>query len=79
MFDRTSKPPYRLANREFLFYCWVTAGNPRRSLRTNGGRSMERDARLFDYIFNPESVAIIGASPHDLATLAQMSTKITTS
>jgi acyl-CoA synthetase (NDP forming) len=37
---------------------------------------MEKDGRLFDYIFNPESVAIIGASPDDLATLAQMSTKI---
>ncbi len=44
--------------------------------RMNGGRIMERDARLFEYIFNPRSVAIIGASPHDLATLAQMSTKI---
>ena len=37
---------------------------------------MESNARLFDYIFNPRSVAIIGASPHDLATLAQMRTKI---
>jgi len=37
---------------------------------------MEKDGRLFDYIFNPSSMAIIGASPHDLATLAQMSTKI---
>ncbi len=37
---------------------------------------MERADRLFDHIFNPRSVAIIGASPHDLATLAQMSTKI---
>jgi acyl-CoA synthetase (NDP forming) len=37
---------------------------------------MEIGARLFDYIFNPRSVAIIGASPHDLATLAQMRTKI---
>jgi acyl-CoA synthetase (NDP forming) len=37
---------------------------------------METNARLFDYIFNPRSVAIIGASPHDLATLAQMKTKI---
>jgi acyl-CoA synthetase (NDP forming) len=37
---------------------------------------MEISARLFDYIFNPRSVAIIGASPHDLATLAQMKTKI---
>ncbi len=37
---------------------------------------MESDAKLFDYIFNPRSVAIIGASPHDLATLAQMRTKI---
>ena len=37
---------------------------------------MVRDGRLFEYIFNPKSVAIIGASPHDLATLAQMSTKI---
>ena len=36
----------------------------------------ESDAGLFDYIFNPRSVAIIGASPMDLATLAQMSTKI---
>jgi len=37
---------------------------------------MEKNGRLFDYIFNPNSVAIMGASPHDLATLAQMSTKI---
>ena len=37
---------------------------------------MEIDVRLFEYIFNPRSVAIIGASPHDLATLAHMSTKI---
>jgi len=37
---------------------------------------MESEARLFDSIFNPRSVAIIGASPQDLATLAQMSTKI---
>ncbi len=37
---------------------------------------MEIGARLFDYIFNPRSVAIIGASPHDLATLAHMKTKI---
>ncbi len=37
---------------------------------------METGAKLFDYIFNPGSVAIIGASPHDLATLAQMNSKI---
>jgi acyl-CoA synthetase (NDP forming) len=37
---------------------------------------VEKNGRLFDHIFNPNSVAIIGASPHDLATLAQMSTKI---
>lgn len=37
---------------------------------------MEPKAGLFDYIFNPRRVAIIGASPHDLATLAQMKTKI---
>ena len=37
---------------------------------------MERNDRLFEYIFNPERVAIVGASPHDLGTLAQMSTKI---
>ncbi len=37
---------------------------------------MEKNDRLFQYIFNPSSVAIIGASPQDLATLAQMSTKI---
>lgn len=37
---------------------------------------MEPDTKLFDYIFNPRAVAIIGASPHDLATLAQMKTKI---
>lgn len=30
----------------------------------------------FDYVFYPRAVAIIGASPHDIATLAQMSTKI---
>jgi acyl-CoA synthetase (NDP forming) len=37
---------------------------------------MEKDDRLFEYIFNPKRVAIVGASPHDLGTLAQMSTKI---
>src|SRR5574341_813565 len=37
---------------------------------------MESNVGLFDYIFNSRSVAIIGASPHDLATLAQMKTKI---
>ncbi len=37
---------------------------------------MQTNDRLFDYIFNPRSVAIIGASPHDLATLAQIKTKI---
>jgi acyl-CoA synthetase (NDP forming) len=37
---------------------------------------MEKESKLFEYIFNPNSVAIIGASPQDLATLAQMSTKI---
>jgi acyl-CoA synthetase (NDP forming) len=31
---------------------------------------------LFDYIFSPRTVAIIGASPTDIATLAQMKTKI---
>jgi hypothetical protein len=37
---------------------------------------MERSDRLFEYIFNPERVAIVGALPHDLGTLAQMSRKI---
>jgi acyl-CoA synthetase (NDP forming) len=37
---------------------------------------MESEGRLLDSIFNPRAVAIIGASPQDLATLAQMSTKI---
>ena len=37
---------------------------------------MGKDDRLFEYIFNPERVAIVGASPHDIGTLAQMSTKI---
>jgi acyl-CoA synthetase (NDP forming) len=37
---------------------------------------MKKDAKLFDYIFNPRSVAIIGASPRDLATLAHIKTKI---
>jgi acyl-CoA synthetase (NDP forming) len=37
---------------------------------------MERDKKLFETIFNPKAVAIIGASSNDLATLAQMSTKI---
>ena len=37
---------------------------------------MEKNNRLFESIFSPNSVAIIGASPQDLATLAQMSTKI---
>lgn len=34
------------------------------------------DANIFDYIFSPRGVAIIGASPHDLATLAHLKTKI---
>jgi acyl-CoA synthetase (NDP forming) len=37
---------------------------------------MAGNDRLFEHIFNPERVAIVGASPHDLGTLAQMSTKI---
>lgn len=37
---------------------------------------METGTRLFDYIFNPRSVGIIGASPHDMGTLAQIKTKI---
>ncbi len=37
---------------------------------------MAENDQLFESIFNPRSVAIVGASPHDLATLAQMSTKI---
>jgi acyl-CoA synthetase (NDP forming) len=37
---------------------------------------MEIGTRLFDYIFNPRSVAIIGASPQDMATHAQTRTKI---
>ena len=32
--------------------------------------------KVFDYIFNPRNVAIIGASPTDLATHAQTKTKI---
>lgn len=34
------------------------------------------EKKWFDYVFYPRAVAIIGASPHDLATLAQMSTKM---
>jgi acyl-CoA synthetase (NDP forming) len=34
------------------------------------------EKRWSDYAFFPRGVAIIGASPHDIATLAQMSTKI---
>ncbi len=37
---------------------------------------METGDRVFDYIFNPRAVAIIGASPSDQATRAQMKTKI---
>ena len=37
---------------------------------------METGETVFEYIFNPRAVAIIGASPHDLATLAQIKTKI---
>jgi acyl-CoA synthetase (NDP forming) len=37
---------------------------------------MALNSKLFEYIFNPESLAIVGASPHDLATLAHMNTKI---
>ena len=36
----------------------------------------ERESNVFDYIFNPRSVAVIGASPKDMATLALMNTKI---
>ena len=37
---------------------------------------METGNNMFDSIFNPRGVAIIGASPSDLATLAHMKTKI---
>ncbi len=37
---------------------------------------MEATQNIFDTIFNPRGVAIIGASPFDLATQAQMKTKI---
>lgn len=37
---------------------------------------MEKTDSLFETIFNPASVAVVGASPRDLGTLAQMSTKI---
>lgn len=37
---------------------------------------MENDPMLFDYIFNPRTVAVIGASPNDIATRAQMQTKL---
>ncbi|MDP2854656.1 MAG: hypothetical protein Q8O28_10495 [Smithellaceae bacterium] len=37
---------------------------------------METGANVFDYIFNPRAVAIIGASPFDLATQAHMKTKM---
>ena len=37
---------------------------------------MKTDRDLFDYIFQPRTVAIIGASPQDLATLAHTTTKI---
>ena len=36
---------------------------------------METGETVFEYIFNPRAVAIIGASPHDLATLAQIKTQ----
>ena len=37
---------------------------------------MKTTQNIFDTIFNPRGVAIIGASPFDLATQAQMKTKI---
>ena len=37
---------------------------------------MERNDRLFEYIFNPRAVAIIGTSPSDTATIAQLRSKI---
>jgi acyl-CoA synthetase (NDP forming) len=37
---------------------------------------MKTDKRLFEAIFNPRAMAIVGASPHDLATVAQVNTKI---
>jgi acyl-CoA synthetase (NDP forming) len=37
---------------------------------------MEGNAALFERIFNPRGVAIIGASHHDIATLAHVRTKI---
>jgi acetate---CoA ligase (ADP-forming) len=45
-------------------------------LARKGGRIVESGSISFEHLFNPRSVAIVGASPHDLATLAQMSTKI---
>ncbi len=37
---------------------------------------MKTSRGVFEYIFTPGAIAIIGASGHDLATVAQMSTKI---
>jgi acyl-CoA synthetase (NDP forming) len=43
----------------------------------DGGYTMlERTSCEFDYIFDPKSVAIIGASQNDLATLALMNKKV---
>ena len=36
---------------------------------------MEKE-NVFDFIFNPRGVAIIGSSPSDLATIAHLKTKI---
>ncbi len=37
---------------------------------------MDTERKLFDWIFNPRTVAIIGASPQDMATAAHMGTKV---
>jgi len=34
------------------------------------------DASIFEYIFHPRGVAIVGSSPHDIATIAHLQTKI---
>jgi acyl-CoA synthetase (NDP forming) len=63
------------ANAILFFDCSVTCDMDT-AISVRSGGNMETGNKVFDYIFNPKNIAIIGASPSDLATIAHMKTRI---
>jgi acyl-CoA synthetase (NDP forming) len=63
-------------SKAILFFDCSATCDKKNGINVPPGGNMEAGDKVFDYIFNPRNVAIIGASPSDLATHAQMKTKI---